>query len=137
MTKADFFCKKCRLDQTLPAHENGNRYGKWLEARCVKCRGKVMRYTTEKHTDPYLHESLKLKVQRDTYRKDLIQPGESGYKQLYKKEWDKLDKKKEEKSIRTKDGHKVRDKLYTEFSRNSDHKKALDKMEDSIEENML
>ena len=137
MTKADFFCKKCRLDQTLPAYENGNRFGKWLEARCRQCDEKVIRYVTEKNTDPYLYESLRLKVERDVYRKDLIQPGESGYKQLYKKEWDKLEKKKEKNELNKKDGHKARDKLYKKFGHNPTYKKALDKLEDTIEENML
>lgn len=91
-----FFCKKCDLDQDLPGYVRSNSYGEWFESKCRRCSKKMLRYITEKHKDPYFYDSLKLKRQRIEAGDDLLQPGQPRFKTLYKDEYDRIEKAKED-----------------------------------------
>ena len=134
MTKVDFFCRRCRLDQVLLASQRGNNLAIWHEAQCQKCKQRLIRYVSERHADPYFQESIKFQEERDKYKKDLIQPGQEGFKMHYKKEWNKLEKEKERKVKTKKSGEQARDKLLKEFGHDPVYRKALHNVEDKLEE---
>lgn len=91
-----FYCKRCGLDQDLPA-EKRNYYGggEKFVAKC-RCGKELMRLITEKHLDPYFYESKKLRRQRAEAENDLLQPSDPKFKTLYKDEYDRIEKAKEE-----------------------------------------
>jgi|SRR3990167_7050953 len=90
-----FWCKRCKLDQDLPAEK---RYyyggGEKFVSKC-KCGEELMRLITEKHLDPYFRESEKLRRQRAMMEKELIQPSDPRFRTLYKDEYDRIEKAKE------------------------------------------
>ena len=111
-----FWCKKCELDLDLEAEKQNNSYAEWFMARCPKCGVKLLRYITEKHKDPYYHESKRVKIQSRQYAKDLIQPGQDGFKLYYKKEWDKMEQAKEDYEKKRIAKKKDRDEFYKKYA---------------------
>lgn len=87
MTSIDFFCRKCRLDQTRPAEKRGYRDSEWWYAICEKCRSDIIRRITDRNKDPYYYESIKLKMERERLKIDLIQKDSTRFKQYYRKQW--------------------------------------------------
>ena len=79
-----FYCKKCELDQDLPAIHAFYYGGKKFTAKCKKCRKELFRLIAETHLDPYFYESEKLRKQRAMMEKELIQPSDPRFKVLYK-----------------------------------------------------
>lgn len=125
-----FFCNNCKLDFDADGFINKNFYAEWFETKCPKCHKKTIRYITEKHKDPYFHESVKLKKERTKYKNDLIQYGERGFKMLYPKAWEQIEKEKEMKENKNKERKNTRDNLYKRFGWNPEYKKSLNKLYD-------
>jgi len=81
----DFWCRKCRKERTGLGEKvvvtwNGEKsawYQSW--GLCHRLR----RHITDKLDDPYWKESPKLKKERATYFKDMLQPGQEGFDLLY------------------------------------------------------
>jgi len=82
-----FFCGKCRLDFEAVGHKGVNRaYSEpiaWYEAKCPKCRKRLVRRITDRSFDPYWHESRKVNEDRMRMAKDLLQPGDRGFDMAY------------------------------------------------------
>lgn len=97
---ANFYCKFCHRDFSLPAAKGENRYGKWLYASCPSCDDKLIRYLTDAKFDPYYKLSPKIKKEREEYRKDLIQFDDPEFKLFYKKQWEKMEALKEKLSTK-------------------------------------
>jgi hypothetical protein len=113
MTKTDFFCKTCG-DVTLISYRNGNRWANWYEGKC-KCGIILIRYITDKKFDPYYYYSPRMRYERDRMKKDLIQPGEEGFKTHYKKQWDKMEEDKESAELKEKKEKESRDEFYKKY----------------------
>ena len=131
-----FYCNDCRLDQNHPPRINDNSYGAWFVARCVECDKKLIRYITNRHLDPYYHESLELKKQRSLFKKELIQPGDPLFKKYYKTEYDKLELTAsilEEKKAKEKND---RDKFYEKFKYAPSKQREIVKNVLGVEERM-
>ena len=75
---------------SLPSYKTKNSYAEWWEARWPLCLTKVMRYITDNKLDPYVKLRMKLRRDRVMMKKDLLQPGESGFQTYYKKQHDEL-----------------------------------------------
>ena len=108
-----FFCDRCRFDFDGEAVEDIRGVEKLWIRDCPNCKNKVWRIQSNSG-DPYFRKSLKLERLRAQYAKDILQPGQAGYSELYgdpfkkfqedmeKKERDEWEKKrKADVSIRT------------------------------------
>jgi len=95
--KMSFWCGGCKLDQDLEPFKNSNFLVPkgWFEAKCKKCRQKLIRHLTPKD-DPYYFQSKRVKIERDKSRKDVIQYGETGFQTFYKSQWDEFEKQRED-----------------------------------------
>ena len=92
-----FYCKRCCLDQDLDAAKKSTFRGdEYFFAYCRQCKKELHRYITERRTDPYYQESLKMRKERVMLSKDLIQPGQTGFQTYYRKQWLDIERKKEE-----------------------------------------
>ena len=125
--EVSFFCKKCSLDQNLLAFINFNGYGNWFQAKCGKCNCKLIRYITEKEKDPYYRLSKNVIINRDKYKKDLIQPNDYGFKTYYKEQYDKMEKAEEEYQKKIIKEKIERDKFYKKFKHNINEKQIVKK----------
>ena len=79
-----FYCKECDAEadrEPYPGVYQGEKY--WW-TKCISCRRKLIRYVEHKERDPYLF-SPRLRRERQEFRKDLLQPGQSGFQTLYPK----------------------------------------------------
>jgi len=122
-----FYCKKCELDQDLQEFVNQNQFGEWYQAKCKKCKGKVIRYITEKNVDPYFRDSKKLNMERKKYSEYFLQYGEQGFALKYPQSYNKF-KEMEDNGIMKEEKEKaVRDNLYNKF-RSVDERKILNKV---------
>lgn len=83
--KHEFFCTACDEDFVAPAWKVWNdRHGMgFWRSFCYNCESPVVRYITHKNLDPYYHLSKKVRLMQSTYAKDIIQPGQYGFKLLY------------------------------------------------------
>lgn len=113
-----FYCNRCRLDADLPSFKERNQFGEWFASKCPSCERKLIRYVTEKASDPYFHTSLKLKKERTEYSKDLLQPGQEGFQTLYKKEWDAIENASEEWERKQREKKEERERFLKEHSYN-------------------
>ena len=68
-----------------------------------------------------------MRAEADRYRKDLVQPGDPGFKTLYRKEHDKLEKESEQRELTRIKNTQGRDKFYKDNNYNI-HKKELAKI---------
>lgn len=83
--KMGFWCDHCQLDFIAPAHKfwsSRHNIGTW-QTFCPNCHAWVYRYITSKVLDPYYFKSQYMMSMRGVNAKDLIQPGEFGFKTLY------------------------------------------------------
>ena len=129
-TKVSFYCKSCKLDQDNEAEKKSNRYVEWFQSNCVRCKTKLIRQITDKQTDPYFRDSIKLKKQRMEMSKDLIQYGEVGFKTLYRKQWEEFEKQREnfEKSQLGQERRKL--ELYRKYRHDIDKRNIIKKIYD-------
>lgn len=67
----------------------------YFRAVCPKGH-KVVRYITEKDKDPYYRKSEKVQKELRKMKRDLIQPGEDGFKTYYSEQWKKIESASEE-----------------------------------------
>ena len=126
-----FWCKECRKDFDAPGEMTDNGLAKFFKGKCPKSH-RAIRYITDRHLDPYFLESEKMKAHRAFYRKDLIQPGEAGFKTLYAEEWKRIEAAKEAHEQKRIAWEKEREKVYTQYI-GADKKtimKVLDKEEE-------
>ncbi len=77
-----FFCDRCRFDFDGEAVEDEVAGDTLWVRKCPKCVQKVWRIQNSAE-DPYFKRSIKLERMRIEYAKDLLQPGQPGYKELY------------------------------------------------------
>ena len=80
-----FYCRECDSEQDREPYPGLYRGEKYWWTKCKKCRRKLIRYVDNKNQDPYFRLSPKLRRERQEYSKDLIQPGQTGFKTLYPK----------------------------------------------------
>lgn len=121
--KVSFYCKNCELDQDLEG-DIVNYYGggRKFVAECVRCGKKLFRLITEKQKDPYYYQSKNVIMLRQKYRKDLIQPGEEGFRMYYKKFADQIDKAEEMYYKRKQEEKARRDKLLKKYYKGSGYR---------------
>jgi len=110
-----FWCKICSLDLDLEAEKVSVMGDEYFRAKCKRGH-KLVRYITTKSDDPYYHLSKKMRIQRQQFSKDLIQPGQEGFQLIYKKEWDKLEKAREELERKEIAKKKSRDEFYKKYA---------------------
>jgi hypothetical protein len=87
----------------------------WHETKCKKCSKRLIRYITERHLDPYYHESKCVIINRDKFKIEMLQPGQVGFKTHYadsQKEIDNTSEKKHIKEILERDGRDAYLKKY-------------------------
>lgn len=128
-----FYCNNCDLDQNLHAIKQENRWVSWYVAFCFECGKELIRKISDPGSDPYYGKSIKLKKEREVYKRDLIQPGESGFKIYYKKQSDDLEKEAETREKKSLEDKKGKDKILKEY-KNRSEKHIVKKIFD-IEEN--
>lgn len=116
MTKTDFYCRNCNLDQTREAVKKGIKlYGsEWWEAPCENCNKRLVRRITERNLDPYLYESVKLKIERKKHAKDIIQKDSSLFKRYYPQQWAEDEKNAERRENSFKKEKTSRDEFMKE-----------------------
>jgi len=134
----DFYCRSCELDQTKKSFKMSNQWVSWHYSRCSECSGDMVRYIEDVKNDPYHYYSKKAKYEREKYRKDLIQPGQSGYQTLYGKQYKELETQRESRENTHKTNKKGRDKFLYDYK--SIHTKqaalrAIELTEDKFESN--
>lgn len=126
--RVSFFCGDCGLDEDLEPVKDRLRTGEeYFFAKCMRCRRKLVRYITEKN-DPYFRQSLKLKVQRKTMAKDLIQYGQDGFSTLYKREWDKIEAAREEYEQKQKVKEQERVDFFNKYRHNVNERELAKKV---------
>lgn len=153
MTEVDFYCTKCELDQRLKAVKLDNDIPcydaefnfkgwkkntylrEWFSAKCSKCKKELIRFITDAERDPYYYQSKNVIINRNKFSKDLVQPGDVGFKILYHDEWLKIEKAREEAELKKIAEKKDRDKFYKEHSSNINDKEFAKKII-SIEEKL-
>ena len=91
-----FWCKNCELDQDLEGYVNKVMGDEYFVADCKKCGKRVVRFISNKRADPYFHQSKRVRIQKEMFARDMIQPGQDGFQLYYKKEWVKIEKAREE-----------------------------------------
>ena len=124
MTRIDFYCGLCKLDQANFFFLKKNMFVSWFESKCSKCGIMLIRYKENKHLDPYYRYSPKQRAEQDLYKKDLIQPGQEGFRTYYKKQWEEMDKAaeiSEKKEIQKKE---ERDNFYKKYKHNINTRQA-------------
>lgn len=110
MGKVSFYCKNCELDQDNFAwrHHSTIFNEDWYNSRCKKCHKKLYRLITYPEKDSYYKLSKRVIIMRDTFRKDLIQPGQEGFQLLYPQQWRKFQDELEKQEL----GKKVKESWY-------------------------
>lgn len=131
--KMAFYCKHCSLDQDNFPEENQNQLvpGGWYESKCEKCSRKLIRHKNPA-SDPYYHESKRVIIMRDKFRRETLQYGEDGFKTFYPEQWRKFEQEREDFERKRVESKKERDRFYREnFNNKAEAKKIID-----IEERM-
>ena len=128
--KVDFYCRDCKKDQNLPANKNSNRYGEWFVSRCNFCGRQVIRYITERHNDPYFRLSKSVIIARRTHARDLVQPGEYGFRTLYKEQWDAIGRANEKWEREAREEERYWNEKFKEGRHDIERRKAVKKAEE-------
>ena len=123
-TSVSFFCRNCRLDQDLEARKSSYRKDEYFWAKCRYCGGKLFRYITERQKDPYYHNSIKLKIQKDKLAVDLIQPGDNRFKLWYQDKWREMEEASQKYEENLKKEKQSRDNFYKEHRHNVTERNA-------------
>lgn len=129
-----FFCRECGLDQEREGERIKTSLAEFFRARCRKCEATLVRYISEREKDPYFRYSLKVKRERAEFAKDLLQPGEDGFKLYYKDEYDKIEKAKEDHENEMKRKKEERDAYYKKFKHNISERQVVKRVLE-LEEN--
>lgn len=130
----DFWCDKCKIDVSTFSYVREYKVYKdyCYIGFCPDCKAKLIRYPDDKISkDPYYRKSYKNRLFMEKHKKDLVQPGQPGFKTLYKEQADKMEEaeqKQEQRKIKEK---KERDKFIKEATFNTPHskKKLIDVIE--------
>lgn len=87
--KVSFWCEKCKEDFEGIAQKqeemdwaNENQQIAFYKTKCFKNHW-VMRFITDKHSDPYWFRSRFVRKDRENHTADLLQPFEEGYQLLF------------------------------------------------------
>lgn len=127
-----FWCDKCKIDQENTYREKECTYPsgivKWNESRCVMCGGKIIRYITDRHLDPYFYRSEKVRMERMKHEKDLIQPSDPRFRKLYPKEYERIEAVREANEKKRQGEIKQRDDMHKRFGRDPVKRKILSKL---------
>lgn len=85
-----FYCQHCKTDFVTQAYKQVFNWGeetlaKWIpiKAKHKGCSYPVYRHITDVLADPYYRYSKLVQKQQKQYAKDLLQPGQYGFKTLY------------------------------------------------------
>src|SRR3990167_8167293 len=132
MRMISFFGKNCKLDQDLIAERHSNPWSEWFMAHCRTCKSKLIRYISD-NNDPYFRESLKLRRQRNEYKKDLIQYGQANFKTFYKEQWEKFEAQKEDWEKAQIQKKKEKDEFYNNNKLNKGLAKKVLEIEERLE----
>lgn len=125
-----FYCKECGLDQELEACiSTFYGGGKKFVAKCKKCKDELFRLIDEKENDPYFYLSKNVIINRNKFAKDILQPTDKAFKLYYRKEYEKIEKKREEYERRMARKKKERDEFYKNMLDKGLAKKILDNEE--------
>jgi hypothetical protein len=99
--QTDFWCRTCELDfnrtglKVVRTAFDSGLLCAWYATRCEKCYTTCIRFITDKHLDPYYHDSEMLRVQRIAQSRDMLQPGDPGFQTYYgdpmKKYYDEIE----------------------------------------------
>lgn len=95
----DFFCRFCAIDFTVPAHRMWSFFyncGAW-HSYCPECGVEVVRNISDKTSDPYYEESVKIRDMRGRFSKDMLRPDQYGFKTLYGNAYDEYERRYEER----------------------------------------
>jgi len=119
MSKISFYCPNCQLDQDLEGHIT-TYYGggRKFVARCQKCGKELFRLIDEKKNDPYYFLSKRVIMERQKFRKDLLQPSDYGFRTFYKQEFKKMEKAKEELEKKDLETKRKRDEFLKSHNQN-------------------
>ncbi|KKM20672.1 hypothetical protein LCGC14_1643150, partial [marine sediment metagenome] len=115
MTKVDFWCNRCELDQEIYSrptqnlitimsdgeiigHREPEHTKMFFEGRCERCRKTLIRYITDTRQDPYFSLSRNVRRLSVAHKKDLIQYGESGFAMMYPETQKRFEKMREEEN---------------------------------------
>jgi len=111
----NFWCRECEEDLVLLAEivTASDKSSAW-RARCPKCDGLLLRYITFRKDDPYYRLSRKVKIEREMYKRDLVQPNEAGFRTLYPEQAKKLEAEEEVREKKAKEKKKEADKFFKE-----------------------
>lgn len=108
-----FWCKPCKRDfdasgvKTLNWGfdlDKGEAYipqglrQAWYSARCPSGH-RAVRYITDKHLDPYYHDSEFVRRSQSEHLDDFLTPNDPGFAAKYPVQWAKLQKEKEQREI--------------------------------------
>lgn len=83
----DYWCEGCRMDCTGPGRKivqtlfKGPRIA-FYEGKCPVGH-RLRRRITDQQSDPYYHDSKLVRMLKDHFAKDLLQPGQAGFNTLY------------------------------------------------------
>jgi len=82
----DFYCDRCRADFRSRGYKTVQKIFDppiaFYEGRC-RCGTWCRRFITDQSQDPYYRKSRRVKELAERFRKDMLQPGEPGFKTLY------------------------------------------------------
>ena len=83
--RMEFWCDHCSIDFVAPAYKvwsDIHNIGSW-HSFCPYCEIIVYRHITMKNMYPYYNKSEKVKHMRSKSFKDMLQPGDYGFKTMY------------------------------------------------------
>ena len=84
-SKVEFWCDACQIDIVAPAYKVWIRrhwVGAWHSV-CPDCGRMVYRHISSKKFDPYFNKSQKVRMMRSKGAKDMLRPGQYGFRTLY------------------------------------------------------
>src|SRR3990167_1570862 len=129
MSAVSFWCKSCKKDFDDPNFQlrklsTGEEY---FTGYCPKGH-KCLRYVTERKIDPYYDHSEKIKAQRHLMANDILQYGEYGFETFYRKEWEKLEKAREEYELNKKRKQQETIDFYNKYKHNINERQLVSKV---------
>ena len=102
-TAMDFWCVECGRDfscadavKLTSTHQGVPRA--YYEGMCPE-RHTAIRYVTDKHADPYYHQSAVLRAQRAQMADDMLTPADPRFRIVYPKQWAQLEAEREQAEL--------------------------------------
>ena len=103
MSKFDFWCESCQEDFSAPCYKTKHRiYGDTIavwRTSCPICEVACIRHITHMDEDQYYNRSAKIRVQRNQYAFEILQPGEYGFRMKYGEPYEAFERKMREREM--------------------------------------